>query len=389
MPRRAKRVLILSASYGAGHNQVSRALQEGIKSIDPTTEVDIVDFFQFVSEPFNRLTQTLYVQSVRRLPAGYGLFYKRTGHIPPDSVWQRQLNHLGKENLLDYLDRHDPDLIVCTFPTPAGVLSELKEEGLVDVPVHVVITDYVVHSQWIHPHVDRYYVADGSVGAGLEERGMAPDRITVTGIPIRREFAGRVDRADARTALDLSQEMPAVLVMAGAFSMLGGLPEIVRVLERLEVPHQTIVIAGHDKKLEKRLKTITKNALFPVRVLGFVEDVKSYMSAADLIISKTGGITVAEALACGLPLVAFNVIPGQEASNCKFLLKKGAARYARQPAQLESVLRRLLNEPDALARMSRAAAALARPDAALDVAASILNTPVTYARELAISDTPA
>ncbi len=386
MPRQIKRVLILSASYGAGHNQVSRALQEGIRNIDPTTDVDVVDFFQFVSEPFNKLTQTLYVQSVRRLPAGYGLFYKRTGDILPDSIWQRQLNHLGKERLLDYLARHRPDLIVCTFPTPAGVLSELKEEGRVHVPVHVVITDYVVHSQWIHPHVDRYYVADPSVGAGLERRGIASDRITATGIPIRREFARQRDQSGARATLGLRQDIPAILVMAGAFSMLGGLPEIVRVVERLEVPHQTIVIAGHNKKLEKRLQTITEKAVFPVRVLGFVEDVKAYMDAADLIISKTGGITVAEALACGLPLVAFNVIPGQEASNCKFLLKQGAARYARQPAQLESVLRHLLKEPEVLDKMSRAAGGLARPTAALDVASEILDTVAAYRRDLFVAD---
>jgi processive 1,2-diacylglycerol beta-glucosyltransferase len=386
MSQHAQRVLILSASYGAGHNQVSRALKEGINALKPAAQVDIVDFFQFVSEPINKLTQTLYVQSVRRLPAGYGLFYKQTGHIPHDSALQRQLNQLGKDKLLDYLDQHPADLIICTFPTPAGVLSELKYEGLVNVPVHVVITDYVVHSQWIHPHIDRYYVADPSVSEGLESRGIDPGKITVTGIPIRGEFAEPLSRDDARSSLDLHGEMPVVLVMAGAFSMLGGLPEIVRVLAKLDAPHQTIVIAGHNKKLEKRLESITKDAPYPVRVLGFVEDIKSYMKASDLLISKTGGITVSEALACGLPLVAFNVIPGQEASNCKFLLKNGAARYARDNAHLASVLKRLLSDDAARVRMANAARSLARPNAAGDVAAAVLASSVDPTPDLELTD---
>lgn len=386
MEQTPKRILILSASYGAGHNQVSRAVMERVRRRDPEADVEVVDFFQFVSEPINKLTQRLYVQSVRHLPAGYGLFYKQTGHISHDSVVQKQLNQLGKDRLLEYLGDHPADLILCTFPTPAGVLSELKQEKTVGTPVHVVITDYVVHSQWIHPYIERYYVADPSVSEGLESRGIRTDRITVTGIPIREEFSTRIDKSEARRTLDLAEDSPVVLVMAGAFSMLGGLPEIVKVLAKIDVPHQTVVIAGHDKRLEKKLKTITEESRYPARVLGFVEDIKGYMNASDLLISKTGGITVSEALACGLPMVAFNVIPGQEASNCKFLLKNGAARYARDAANLEWVLTRLLTNGAARDKMARAAEALARPYAADDIAAAILAAAAGSEPRLTLTD---
>ncbi len=368
------RVLVLSASYGAGHNQAARAIQQAIADKAPSTEVRIVDFFQFVSQPLNRLVQNVYVQSVRHLPLGYGMFYKTTSAISADSWWQRQLNGLGRQRLLDYLKVFRPDLIICTFPTPAGVLSEMRIEGSVDVPVFVVITDFTVHSQWLHPNIDRFFVAADEVAEGLQDRGIDRTDITVSGIPVGSEFSRRLGRREAREMLGLRTDLPMVLVMAGAFNMLSGVGDVVQILAEIEIPHQSVIIAGRDERLASKLRDLTGAAKHPVEVKGFVNNVHTMMSAADFLVTKAGGITISEALSCDLPLIIYRAIPGQEESNTAFLARSGAALPTRNYAELESAVRRLLSDRDGLAEMRAAARDLARPDAAAIIADNALES---------------
>lgn len=367
------RILILSASYGAGHNQVARAVTEAIEENESSVEAQTVDFFEFVSQPVNRAVQLLYVQSVRHLPSGYGLFYKTTSHIAPDSWWQRQLNNMGHAQLKEHLDEANPDAIICTFPTPAGVLSEMRADGRVRVPVFAIVTDHAIHSQWIHPHIDHYFVADDEVAEGLSHRGIAEKRITVSGIPIIGAFNNLPDHQEARAKLQLQPDLPVVLVMAGAFSMLGGLPDILRVLSRLDVLHQAVIVAGTNQRLASRLRRAAEPSRHPVRILGFTNDVPTLMCASDLLITKAGGITVSEALACGLPIVTYRLIPGQEEVNMRYLVKNGAGRFARNPAELESVVSLLLSEDETRKKVGVIARTLARPDAAAVVAKKVID----------------
>jgi processive 1,2-diacylglycerol beta-glucosyltransferase len=368
------RVLVLSASYGAGHNQAARAIQKAVLAKAPSSEVRIVDFFQFVSEPLNRFLQNLYVQSVRHAPLGYGMFYKTTSSITADSWWQRRLNNLGHDRLLDYLTAFEPDIIVCTFPTPAGVLSEMQASSGVKIPVFVVITDFTVHSQWLHPNVDRFFVAADEVAEGLKSRGIDQANITVSGIPIDSVFSRRLDKYEARETLELKPDLPTVLVMAGAFAMLGGVSDVVQILANLEIPHQTVVITGHDERLAARLRGAVGSARHPMVVKGFVDDIHTMMSAADLLVTKAGGITVSESLACGLPLLIYRPIPGQEESNTAFLTRRNAALLARHHDELESSITRLLKDKAILAEMSEAAQRLARPAAASVIADTVLGS---------------
>ncbi len=366
------RVLVLSASYGAGHNQAARAVQQAIINKAPASDVRIVDFFQFVSQPLNRLVQNVYVQSVRHMPSGYGMFYKTTSAISADSWWQRQLNGLGRQRLLDYLKVFRPDIIVCTFPTPAGVLSEMRVEGTVDIPVFVVITDFTVHSQWLHPNVDRFFVAADEVAEGLQSRGIDQADITVSGIPIGPQFSNRLDKEKARGELGLRLDLPLVLVMAGAFNMLSGVGEVAQILAAIEIPHQSVIVAGRDQRLASRLRELTASAKHPVQVTGFVNNVHTMMSAADFLVTKAGGLTVSEALSCDLPLIIYRAVPGQEESNTAFLARHGAAIPTRNYAGLESAVRNLLSDGARLAEMRATARRLARPDAADIIADQVL-----------------
>ncbi|MDR5708759.1 MAG: glycosyltransferase [Armatimonadota bacterium] len=366
------RILVLSATYGGGHQRVAEALRSAWAELLPAIQVEIVDFFEaFVNPALNRMVRSLYVTSVRHAPAVWGAFYYATGNIRPDSPTQRLINRLGRQRLVAYLRNVRPALLVHVHPTPAGVVSDLKAEGEVHQPSAVVLTDYAIHSQWIHPHVDRYCVPSEAVRAGLVDRGVPADRIFITGIPIAREFTLPLDRREVAPRLGLDPDRTTVLVMAGAYAMLGGILEIHRVI--LSLPHrvQAVFICGRDAGLVERLRRRSRRRP-EVRVEGYVANVAEWMTCADLLVTKAGGATVSEALAKALPMVIYRPIPGQEEWNTRMLVEAGAARIARNPEELARLLHGLLRDPGELDRMQQAARKAARPNAAREAAQRIL-----------------
>ncbi len=364
-------LLVLSATYGGGHQRVAEALQAAWTEHCPGIRVEIVDFFEtFVNPALNRFVRSLYVTSVRHAPAAWGAFYYATENIRPDSPTQRLINRLGKRRLAAYVQTSRPDLLVHVHPTPAGVVSDLKAEGKIAQPSAVVLTDYAIHSQWIHPHVDLYCVPSEEVRLGLVDRGVPPERILVTGIPIAREFTVPMDRREVAPRLGLDPRRTTVLVMAGAYAMLGGLLDVHRVILSLRHRVQAVFICGRDATLVERLRRHSRQG--EVRVEGYVTNVAEWMTCADLLITKAGGVTVSEALAKALPMVIYRPIPGQEEWNTHMLVVAGAARVARNPAELARLLESLLGDPGVLEHMRQAARRVARPDAAREAARRIL-----------------
>jgi processive 1,2-diacylglycerol beta-glucosyltransferase len=193
---------------------------------------------------------------VTYFPRSYGWFYEATSHIAPDSWLQRRLNRLGRTRLCELIERLRPQAILCTYPTPASVLSDLRAEGKVTVPVFTVITDHTVHRQWIHRHTDGYCISAPEVAEGLIERGIDAARRIVSGIPIRGQFR-HPPRADSvREAYGLSGEVPVILVMAGAFAMLGGVSKVLHVLQHFPEKLQIVIVAGQDQRLARRLRQL-------------------------------------------------------------------------------------------------------------------------------------
>mgnify|MGYP000120849514 CR=1 FL=1 len=365
-------ILVLSATYGGGHQRVAKALRAAWHEARPGCRVEIVDFFEtFVNRAVNRLTRSLYVHSVRYAPSAWGAFYYATGNIRPDSPTQRLINRLGKGRLLRHIQQHRPDLLVHVHPTPGGVTSDLKAEGKVEQPSAVVITDYAIHSQWIHPHVDRYCVASEEVRQGLVDRGIPSDRVFVTGIPIAPEFTVSLDRREVAPRLGLDPNRTTILVMAGAYAMLGGITDVHRVILDLAHRVQAVFICGQDPGLVERLRHRSRRRP-DIRIEGYVTNVAEWMTCSDLLVTKAGGVTVSEALAKELPMVIYRPIPGQEEWNARMLTSGGAARIAKDTLELARVLDGLLRDPAQLEAMRAAARRLGRPHAARDAARLIL-----------------
>ena len=353
-------VLILTASYGSGHNAAARCLAAAFERAG--ARATVVDHFRELVHPlFDRASRAVYYAMLRRAPTLWGIAYGLGDWMRSDSPLTFGMTRIGAGRLASLLERLAPDTVVTVHATPAAALSSLACAG-VRVPPHTtVVTDFVAHSQWIAPGIDRFCVAAAEVKHEFVARGIPAERVVVTGIPVRADFSGPVDPLAARRTLDLASGGPVVLAMAGSQGAFGRLPEVAETLGRLERPVQGILVAGRDEGLRARLERLTAGTA--IRTLGYATGVRELMAAADLVVTKAGGMTLAEAMAATLPVLAYGSLPGQERRNERFAARSGIALVARSRRELAQALARALDEPGLLTRMRVRMRRLGRPDA--------------------------
>jgi processive 1,2-diacylglycerol beta-glucosyltransferase len=364
MPPRSPFLCILSCKWGDGHQRVGEAIAAAWRAATGGPAVVLDYFAEFVHPLYSTLGTLAYVEAVRLRPALYGMVYEATDRIRQESGLQRTINRVGMTRLDRYLRRARPAVVCCVHCTAAGTMSDLKAAGRTQIPCAAAVTDYDTHAQWIHPHVDRYCVPSESVRRGFIARGIPGERLTVTGLPVARKFRQGFNRSALVREFGLRPHRPVVLVMAGAYAMLGGVLDIVRVLAEDPRAPQTVVVCGRDDGLVRRVRAATEGAEDRFKVFGYVHDVERLMAVSDLLITKAGAVTVSEALVRGLPMLIYRPIPGQEARNTQYLVEHGAALAPRTPDALRRRLAVLLTDGAALGAMRRAALAIARPGAA-------------------------
>jgi processive 1,2-diacylglycerol beta-glucosyltransferase len=370
------RVLLLSASSGAGHVRASQALEKAFAARGDCA-VEHIDAIQHVSKLFQRAYDKAYISMVRRAPELMGVLYERT-----DQPWQHSrrrlaLDRLNTAPMIRLLKRVQPDLCVATHFLPAEIIAWLIAKRKLHAHNAIVVTDYDVHAMWLCRTVDRYYVAIDETAEYLARIGVPREKLRVSGIPIDPLFAKPVDRAETRRTLNLDPTATMILVSAGGYGI-GPVEQLVNDLLALQRSWQIIAIAGKAEKVRKRLEEISRSAgklpsgaprLVPV---GFTTEMDRYMAAADLLVGKAGGLTTSEALARALPMALIEPIPGQEERNADHLLEAGAAiRCNNLPAAAWKIAV-LLDDPARIERMREAAGSMAKPNAAAIIAEDAL-----------------
>ncbi len=363
-------ILIFSASYGGGHKRVSYAVEMAISSLDKSIKTEVIDLFEVISPGLNKINAHTYITTMKKAPYLYGWAYELSYDLRLNNFLNRMLSRIGLVKLQRLLKDFNPKVVLSAYPTYGGMLSELKRRGLSNIISTVVITDFVAHSQWIHPHVDQYFVPSNEVKYHLIKKGIPPEKIQVTGIPISMEFLLPVDKAEVFKEYGLRCGLPVVLVMAGIFGMTPGMLEICEAIKELTMDIQTVVLCGHDKKLFNKLTDIFSDSIKPI--YGYVE-VYKLMDIASLLISKSGGITVSEALAKELPVLIYRPLPGQEYHNALFLSKTGTGIIAKNKEELKNILRSFLTDKGYLDQMKEAIRLNKKPEAAIDVAKRLLS----------------
>ncbi len=379
MKSKKPKVLILYASYGDGHLQASRALKESFERRG-TADVAMVDLFAEAYPLINKLTRFIYLKSYSVFPGLYGFAYYSTRHMRNDTLVSSWFHSFGLRKLKEIIQREQPDLVINTFPML--VMPELRKKTGLRLPIYNVLTDFALHHRWLHPDVDKYYVATDDLREQVEQTGVPAERIRVSGIPLKSAFSRTLSADPIRRKYDLSADKPIVLLMAGSYGVLQGLQDVCTSLSHLEA--QVIVVCGKNNELLSGMTTeFGTNPKF--RIFGFVQEIHELMHIASLIVTKPGGITLSEALTCGLPIVLFRPVPGQERDNADYLQRKGAAEIAYQPEQLTTLIASLLAEPMRLVRMRDASIALQQANSSDTIVADIMNNYHSYSQETPMS----
>ncbi len=366
------RILFLYLTKHSGHYAAAVAVEEGVRCFAPNTETLLLDSFKHANPVLSKVTLQAYLAMLKAAPEIWSYMYdnltfqKRTKKI-------RDLLHRGNSRKLEsVLEEFQPDVVVCTQAFSCGVLASWKQKTGRETPVLVgVLTDFVAHRYWAHNKVDLYIVPNEATKATLVSHGVLASRIKVTGIPIRRRCTDPVNCEAVVAKLGLRPGLPKILVMGGSLG-LGPVKSVIRKLDKLPQPFDIIAVTGNNEQLKEQLERRGGKLRHPTRIFGFVENVNELMEISEIIVTKPGGITAAEALAKQLPMIIINPIPGQEAKNTEFLLSHGVAVQAEDANDVMLFVDEFLRNPEKLRQMRAAARLLGRPQAAEDAARSVL-----------------
>jgi processive 1,2-diacylglycerol beta-glucosyltransferase len=370
------RVLLLSASSGAGHLRAAQALEKAFV-VRGDCVVEHIDAMQYASKLFQRVYDKTYIKMVQRVPNLMGVLYDRTDQ--PWHAMKRRLafDRLNTAPMVRLLKRVQPDLCVATHFLPAEIIAWLRAKQKLATRNAIVVTDYDVHAMWLCKTVDRFYVALDESAEYLGQIGVPREIIRVTGIPVDPLFAAPLDRAEVRRRLKLDPAARVLLVAAGGYGV-GPMEQLVRGLLELHRVWQIVAIAGKSEKLRQKMAKLSDSTgKLPsgcprLVAVGFTHEMDRYMAAADLLVGKAGGLTTSEALARALPMVLIEPIPGQEERNADHLLEAGAAIRCNNFPAAPWKIARLLDDSARLTRMREAARTMGHPDAAATIAADAL-----------------
>ncbi len=368
------RIAILHATAGSGHRSAAHALANAISALSPDARVRDLDTLVFASRFYRQTYSQGYNAMAQRAPVLWGALYH---------LWAQQRVHraagptreafdrLSLRRLVRVVERESPDAVVCTHFLPVEALAPRRGLGRLRVPLYVVITDFTAHPMWAYPHVDRYFVATDDVADELHGHGVPRERIEVTGIPVDPRFALAIGRDAARARFALERNEPVVLVMGGG-SGVGPMRELARRLATLESKPQVVVACGTNARLRGDIEALAVRFPGRVRALPFTTEVDALLEAADVVVSKAGGLTCAEALIKRAPLVVFRPTPGQEVRNAQYLEGGGAAVFADSVENVAASVERWLADPAQRERVRENAARLAKPKAAETIARRVL-----------------
>lgn len=365
------KILFITAPIGAGHTQAAKAVQQALQQIAPNCETRLANIFDFFPACIGQTILGIYLYILRLVPTLYGSMYDWGNESSIALRGREWINSYLAKNMQGFIAGYKPDAIVCTHATPAGLAAHLRRAGRLSIPVLAVITDFVVHRLWIYPEIDFYYVAHPSLQTFLQENQIAKAKSVVTGIPVDSRFSLPVNRQMVLANLNLSSDLPIVLIMGGGAGILP-MEEIVIACLRQRQPVQVIAITGHNSKLCKKLYLKYQDEQ-RVRVLGFVDNIPDLMAVANLIVSKPGGMTCAEAMCAGIPMLIYRPIPGQEEANTGHLLAEQVAEQVNSVTELQDVLKQLLHDAEGkLTQLRLRSQDRAQPHAAQTIASHII-----------------
>jgi UDP-N-acetylglucosamine:LPS N-acetylglucosamine transferase len=383
----APKILIISSDTGGGHRSAAAAIVAGVQRFfrSDSYAVRVVRAIEEAHALTARLVR-LYNWMLRHRQHWMKYLYWAVNRFRPetrDFFYRRTVGYVR-----ELFERWCPHIIISVHPlTQHGIARVLKELGLADrIPLVTVVTDpfYGFWRGWACDDVRLYLVASEEARQQLIDYGISPERIKVCGMPVHPKFewseADEREAREARRALGLHPEKFTVFINAGWIGG-GNIPKIFRELVRGDLDVQAIFLAGRNEKLRLKAERLARRARFPVKVVGYTEQIEQLMRAASVMISKLGGLTTFEALTCRVPIIADAITPPmpQEAGAARELARRGAGVLLTRASDVIPIIRRMMEDARYYASMRAAAANLVIPHATRriveEIAALLPSTP--------------
>lgn len=369
------RILILHATVGTGHKRAALALEAAFTSLDASCDVHVVDVLDYTPKIFRLGYAQAWIELTDHAPLIWGYFYTQSNNDPDIAKITNDIRKLiesvGTNDLKNVLKEIQPDCIICTHFLPMELLVRLKRKDRLPQPIYCVITDHAAHTFWTYTNIDGYFVGDTQTRDQLIQRGVAHEKITVTGIPIDPAIAIPKDATSLRRQHMLPTDTAVIVLFGGGVSN-----ERIRIIAE-DILHSgmagtLIVVAGRNQTLVDALVDLESSATMNLQVLGFITYVDDLITASDLVITKAGGLIISEVLARGIPLIVIDPIPGHEEWNADYVVSHMAGVQLRMAQSVAATVQTLLGNDLMLRHMRAQALALGYPHAARDIARAIV-----------------
>ena len=360
------RILILTASIGSGHMRAAEAIRAALAehAQADTMHVDVVDFMAREVSTVHYLMKRIYLTMLRFVPDLYDVFFRIAGKNTSGGIVRSAFAQVMVRTMGRIIKAYAPDLIIATHPFPEGAaaLWRMRHGGV--FALAALLTDYALHAIWLVRGVDQYFVATNTMADEMAERGFDPHTVRATGIPIVHANYS-LAREAAQKQAGLTEDLPTLLLMGGGLG-LGGMDRTLAALEEVEQRLSILVVAARNAALEAHARSAACSSRHVIRVFSYTDQVSALMRAADLLITKPGGLTISEAFAAGLPLLLHDPIPGPETENAIYATRRGAAVWLHPGERMAPAVEEILAHR--IPEMRRAARDCACEDAARHVA---------------------
>ncbi len=357
MAEPARKFIILTASIGTGHSQAARAIAEAMQRTHPGDSVSVLDFVSSSLFSVDHIIKDTYLKMIDVFPSMYDHLYSDSQSSRFGQMSQKMLNLSFKKRMKNLIRTLKPDAMIFTHPFPAGAADLLKQEGATDIPMLGVITDFDIHQLWIDKYLDAFCVATPDLKDLMETYGILPERIHVTGIPVRKAF---YEKESSHPPM----EKGTVLVMGGGLG-LGNVVDNISRLDEVEEISKFIVITGKNINLYEKVAAMAEKMRHPVELHSYTNKVADIMARSEILVTKPGALTCTEAMVMHLPMVLVNTLPGQERANAMHMKNQGCADWVKR-GELADTVRRILRDPVLRQHMADACGNV-HPDSASDV----------------------
>lgn len=358
-------ILIFYASYGGGHLNAAKSINEYLQKNYNDLHVELIDCMKYINKTIEKVTTKAYTEMAKKAPWAWGRIYSDAQKGPLAHITSRS-NKFMAIKLLKLLREKQPDLIISTHPFGSQMCSYLKRKGKIHAKIATIMTDFAPHDQWLvgSDFTDYYFVAHDNMKKYLMDKGISSKNIFVTGIPLSNRFLKSYDKKEILKELNLEIDKKTILFFGGGEFGLGKKRtiEIFENFVKYCTDMQIIAIAGKNEKMKHAFDNIVskydrKNNII---VFEYTSQVPEFMSISDLVVTKPGGLTTTESLASELPMVIINPIPGQEEENAKFLVENGIAIWIKKEDNVQEVLENLFLNPETLENMKQNTKKLAK-----------------------------